>query len=147
MHDVGGGSFQRKPGDESWRIDCRSGAGRVPRPCPRVASPDRVGRETRGAVDVPIGDRDCTPRYGEIRVAASVLDADENDCLVAELARTGIEDGVSGIGPIAGGESRVRSDGVERDLGKRWSSWTVEASCVLPLVDWQASYESVTPDS
>jgi hypothetical protein len=68
---------------------------------------NRIGSETGLRVDLPVRYAVVATRHGEVRMAAAVFDADQQDRLIASLASAGVEHRVRRIRPIAGGQNRV----------------------------------------
>ena len=85
----------------------------------------RIGSETGLGVDPPVRHAVAAAGHGQMRMAAAILDANEQDRLIAHLARAGVEYRMCRVGPVAGRENRVGAVAVEQlrvqTKGRRFS--------------------------
>ncbi len=78
----------------------------------------RIGRETGFGVDPPVRRAVIASRHGQMRMSAAVLNADEQDRLLAHPTRAGVECRVRRIRPVSG-----RQDGVVAVAMEQLSAW------------------------
>src|SRR5262249_50419663 len=87
----------------------------------------RIGDETRAGINAPIGEAVVASSHGEVRMATAILDADEQDGLLADLTGAGVEDRVGRVRPVPGRQYRVGGVALEQlriEIGRpRFSSY------------------------
>jgi hypothetical protein len=75
---------------------------------------ERIGSKTGFGADPPIRHAVVASRHGQVGMAAAILDANEQNRLIARLARAGVKHRMCRVGPIAGSENRVALVAVEK---------------------------------
>ena len=98
----------------------------------------RIGREAGLRVDLPVRHAVVAAGHGQMRMAAAVFDADQQDRFIAQLTRAGIEHRVGRIGPVAGREDRIVRMAMEQ-LRVQIEGFSILEACSFP---WKRGFRS-----